>query len=174
MINTLLQSITFALLSRLGSMGQYAVAFRVEKNKCQDSSYSGQDLITQQVKETLQKNEVYVSGNLIAAKADKNIQDHSEYRLKDYLKDILNGPNQCVVYFTVNSPCLDKCISGTGRSSIRNNLKDLEKYVGIKAFAFKNVWKFDQKDEVIRRLKGIASALPYYQCERNKAECDRL
>ncbi len=57
-----------------GGMGQYAVAFRVEKNKCQDSNYSGQDLITQQVKDKLQNNEVYVSGNLIAAKADKNIQ----------------------------------------------------------------------------------------------------
>ncbi len=174
MINTLLQSITFALLSRLGSMGQYAVAFRVERNKCQDPNYSGQGLITQQVKNKLQNNEVYVSNNLIAAKANKNIQDHSEYRLKNYLKKVLNGQNQCVIYFTVSSPCLNKCISETGRSSIRNNLQALERYVGIKAFAFKKIWEYDEREEVIRRLRGIAPALPYYQCERYQAECDSL
>ncbi len=174
MINTLLQSITFALLSRLGGMGQYAVAFRVKRYKCQDPKYSGQDLITQKVKKKLQNNEVYVSSNLIAAKADKNIQHHSEYRLKKYLKKVLKGQNRCVIYFTVNSPCLDKCISKTGRSSIRRNLKALEKYKGIKAFAFKKIWEYDERRKVIRRLKGIASALPYYHCKRNKAKCDRL
>ncbi len=174
MINTLLQSITFALLSRLCGMGQYAVAFRVKRNKCQDPNYSGQGLITQQVKDKLQNNEVYVSSNLIAAKADKNIQHHSEYRLKKYLKKVLKGQNRCVIYFTVNSPCLDKCISETGRSSIRSNLKALDKYEGIKAFAFKKIWQYDKKEDVISRLKGIASALPYYHCERNKAKCDRL
>ncbi len=155
-------------------MGQYSVAFRVKRDRCQDPKYSGQGLITQQVKDTLQNNEVYVSSNLIAAKANKNIQDHSEYRLKNYLNNVLNEPNQCVVYFTVNSPCLDKCISETGQSSIRNNLKELEKYVGIKAFAFKKIWEYDKREDVISRLKGIASALPYYQCERNIAECDSL
>ncbi len=154
-------------------MGQYAVAFRVERNNCQDPNYGGQGLITQQVKNTLQNNEVYVSNNLIAAKANKNIQDHSEYRLKNYLKNVLNGTNQCVVYFTVNSPCLDKCLK-PGEFSIRSNLKELEKYEGIKAFAFKKMWLNDTREDVIRRLKGIASALPYYQCERNKAKCDRL
>lgn len=164
----------FSLLSRLSGMGQYAVAFRVEKQKCQDSSYGGQELITRQVKEKLQRNEVYVSGDLIAARAEINDQDHSEYRLRNYLKNILNVKNQCVVYFTVNSPCLDKCISESGKFSIRGNLKNVEKYEGIKAFAFKIVWKRDKIAEVTRRLKEIAAALPYYHCEANKAECDRL
>lgn len=155
-------------------MGQYAAAFRVEKHKCQDSNYDGQDLITQEVKDTLQRNEVYNSDNLIAAKADKNINRHSEYRLKNYLKKVWNKTNECVVYFTVNSPCLDKCISESGKFSIRGNLKNVEKYEGIKAFAFKIVWKRDKIAEVTRRLKGIAPALPYYHCEANKAECDRL
>ncbi|KTF82306.1 hypothetical protein cypCar_00028221 [Cyprinus carpio] len=160
--------------NKLSGMGQYAVAFRVEKQKCQDSSYGGQELITRQVKEKLQRNEVYVSGDLIAARAEINDQDHSEYRLRNYLKNILNVKNQCVVYFTVNSPCLDKCISESGKFSIRGNLKNVEKYEGIKAFAFKIVWKRDKIAEVTRRLKEIAAALPYYHCEANKAECDRL
>ncbi len=31
-----------------------------------------------------------------------------------------------------------------------------KKYVGIKAFAFKNVWQYDEREDVISRLKGIA------------------
>ncbi|KAK9962384.1 hypothetical protein ABG768_007754, partial [Culter alburnus] len=158
----------------LGNMEQYAVAFRVEKNKClQASDYPNKDLLTE-VKEKFQKNEVYVSDNLIAAKADKNKQEHSEFRLKNYLKNILNEKDKCVVYFTVNSPCLNKCVSDSWEYSIKGNLELLQKYEGIKAFAFKKVWREDKKEEVIKRLKAIAPALPYYQCEKNKAKCDRL
>lgn len=160
--------------NQLGNVGQYAVAFRVEKNKClQGSDYPSQKLLTE-VKQKLQKNEVYVSSNLIAAKADKDKQDHSEFRLKNYLKNILNGKDECVVYFTVNSPCLNKCVSDSWEYSIKDNLKLLQKYEGIKAFAFKIVWREDKKEEVINRLKTIAPDVPYYQCEKNKAKCDRL
>ncbi|RXN11422.1 hypothetical protein ROHU_010637 [Labeo rohita] len=158
--------------NQLGSLGQYAVAFRVERDRCEDSSYSGQELITQQVKQTLQRNEVYVSGTLIAAA--QNGKEHSEYRLKNYLKNILNAQDECVGFFTVNSPCLKTCLAESGPYSVKDSLVLLNKYAGIKAFAFKKIWKYDKKEEVIRRLKGIASALPYYQCEKNKATCDPL
>ncbi|KTF91223.1 hypothetical protein cypCar_00019991 [Cyprinus carpio] len=64
---TTLMNIVKNFENQLSGMGQYAAAFRVEKHKCQDSNYDGQDLITQEVKDTLQRNEVYNSDNLIAA-----------------------------------------------------------------------------------------------------------
>lgn len=90
------------VISRLS--GQYAfafriLAFRVEKDKCTGSAYDGGDLITNELTQKPQRNEVYVSGNLIAAKPDK--PDHSEYRLKNYLKNILNVENQCVIFFSL-------------------------------------------------------------------------
>ncbi|KAL1261178.1 hypothetical protein QQF64_009005 [Cirrhinus molitorella] len=56
---TTLMNIVNNFENQLFAMGQYAVAFRVEKNKCQDSNYGGADLITEQVKEKLRLNQVY-------------------------------------------------------------------------------------------------------------------
>lgn len=150
------------------------MAFRVEKENCLDNKYNGRGLITDDVKKALKNNEVYVSDNLIAAKPNTDEQDHSEFLLKDHLKNILNVKNQCVVYFTVNSPCLDKCISEKSELSIKSNLKKIQKYKGIKAFAFKLFWKYDEKQKVIDRLKAIAPLLPCYQCKETNASCVRL
>ncbi|KTF82305.1 hypothetical protein cypCar_00028220 [Cyprinus carpio] len=158
--------------NQLGNMGQYAVAFRTEKDNClKGSGYPSKDLLTK-VKEKLQLKEVYVSDDLIAA--NPNGKDHSEYRLKNYLKNILKDENECVGFFTVNSPCLKTCLAESGPYSVKDSLVLLEKYVGIKAFAFKKIWTHDKKEDVIKRLNEIAPNLPYYQCEKNKARCDSL
>lgn len=153
-------------------MGQYAVAFSTEKDNClKGSGYPSKDLLTK-VKEKLQLKEVYVSDDLIAA--NPNGKDHSEYRLKNYLKNILKDENECVGFFTVNSPCLKTCLAESGPYSVKDSLVLLQKYVGIKAFAFKKIWTHDKKEDVIKRLNEIAPNLPYYQCEKNKARCDSL
>lgn len=174
----ILQRIVQRFENALGNMGQYAVAFRVEKNKClQDSDFPDQNLLNQ-VSQTLQNqnNPVYQSNNLIAAKAIPNLQLHSEYRLRNLLGNILNVPDQCVVYFTVNSPCLTKCLS-EGPYNIKASLTQLQNYVGIKALAFKKFWIVDEegpgRQAVINRLMAIAPNLPYYQCRQN-IPCARL
>lgn len=50
----------------------------------------------------------------------------------------------------------------------------LEEYEGIYAFAFKIILRENKKLVMINRMKITAPALPYYQCEENKAECDHL
>ncbi|KTG42545.1 hypothetical protein cypCar_00002254 [Cyprinus carpio] len=155
----------------LGNTGQYAVAFRVEKDKClEGSDYPSKELLTK-VKEKLQRNEVYVSDDLIAAKP--NGVEHSEFRLKKDLDTILKVKDKCVGFFTVNSPCLKTCLAD-GPYSVKDSLVQLQKYMGIKAFAFKKIWEHDKKADVKNRLKEIARDLPYYLCERNKAKCDLL
>ncbi|XP_058655417.1 uncharacterized protein LOC131554236 [Onychostoma macrolepis] len=167
-----LMSIVKNFEKQLGNMGQYAVAFRVEKHRClKGSDYPSKELLTK-VKEKLQSNEVYVSDDLIAAKRNGN--EHSEFRLKNHLKNILKDEDECVGFFTVNSPCLKTCLAESGPYSVKDSLVLLEKYVGIKAFAFKKIWQHDKEEEVVKRLKEIANDLPYYQCERNKAKCDCL
>ncbi|XDV32783.1 hypothetical protein PO909_003506 [Leuciscus waleckii] len=176
-----LKSIVQRFQSSLASLGQYTVAFRVERNIClEDSDFPDQNLLDQ-VRQIIQNNGVYLSNNLIAAKADKDSHQHSEYRLKDHLSSIVNSYvgniDKCVVYFTFNSPCLSKCLSD-GRYNIKASLRRLQRYNGIKAFAFQNIFAWeggsDDRNAVINRLKWIARSLPYYQCERNQAECKRL
>nr|XP_055053429.1 uncharacterized protein LOC129438635 [Misgurnus anguillicaudatus] len=162
--------------SKLGQSGQYAVAFRVEKEKClANSKYSGEDLITDEVKNKIQNNEVYVSNNLIGAKALKGKKtEHSEFRLKNHLKDILNVKDKCVIFFTVNSPCLTTCLADNGQYTIKSSLTMLQAYQGIKALAFKKVWKQDTIEALKAKLMAIAHNLPSYQCESNNAGCKRL
>ncbi|MGD1452672.1 hypothetical protein ACP6HZ_26480 [Vibrio harveyi] len=77
--------------NQLGNTGQYAVAFRIEKDKClKGSDYPSKDLLTK-VKEKLELKEIYQSDDLIAA--NPNGKEHSEFRLKNYLKNILKDEN---------------------------------------------------------------------------------
>lgn len=110
---------------RLGDLGQYAVAFSVEKEKClKDSKYAGQDLITKEVKKEIEKTNVYKSDHLLAAKPkdQTGYTEHAEFRLQNFLKDILNVKDRCVIYFTVNSPCMKKCLKD-GRYNIKTSLQ---------------------------------------------------
>lgn len=160
------------MFSRLGD-GQFAVAFRVNKEKCLDPSFKGVTL-TDEAINAINNNQVYESDNLIAAKPIKGPHpEHSEFRLMQCLQKILGKGDDCVVYFTVNSPCLKTCLD-SGPYSIIASLQQLEKYNGIKAFAFKDIWRFDKRNKVIAKLKEIALGLPYYECKRNSAECIRL
>lgn len=156
----------------MGDQGQYAVAFSVEKEKClKDSGYTGQDLITQAVKDAFERNEVYVGTDLIAAKpkaypnAVRPFTDHAEYRIQNYLREILIRQDRCVIYFTVNTPCMSKCLKIDGYYTIDNSLGWLEQEE-TRAFVFKKIWKYDVNLDVIGRLKEIAPTLPYYQCRR--------
>ncbi|KAA0701742.1 hypothetical protein E1301_Tti023108 [Triplophysa tibetana] len=168
-----LAKIVKAFQAKLGESAQYTVALRVGEEKCSDSSYSGEDLITDDVKKTIEKNKVYNSNNLIAAKPLKleNKTEHSEYRLRNYLKDIMNVEGECVIYFTLNSPCLKTCLAEEGEYTIKSSLTRLQNYKGVKALAFKKVWMHDNMTSLRKRLRTIANRLPFYQCEENKDEC---
>lgn len=50
----------------------------------------------------------------------------------------------------------------------------LKEYEGIYTFTFRIIWRENEKLAMTNRLKTTALALPYYQCEENKAECDSL
>ncbi|KAG1948266.1 hypothetical protein F2P79_012079 [Pimephales promelas] len=87
----ILQRIITRFHQNLG-LGQYTVVFRVDRNIClENSTFPDQNLLAR-VTNTVQSNGVYDEDNLVAAKAYPN--QHSEYRLRNLLGNILNVPNQ--------------------------------------------------------------------------------
>lgn len=120
------------------------------------------------------ENPVYKGKELIAAGVQKtpNIA-HSEFLLMNPpdnspLTRLLNTrKNGCVVFYTLNSPCMNTCLRG--KYKITGGLDKLKAYKGIKAFAFKNIWNPDQNrpDELREKLKVIASRIPLYRCNGN-------
>lgn len=79
---------------------------------------------------------------------------------------IVSLHNFNITCFTINSYICNK--NDGGYYTIDNSLKWLEEEK-IKAFAFKKIWKDDEKEpkKVIERLKEIAPKLLYYQCKTN-------
>ncbi|XP_043072604.1 uncharacterized protein LOC122323037 isoform X2 [Puntigrus tetrazona] len=163
-------------------IGQYAVAINVPKNQCKKGFIPSKspnflkDDKKAEVKNIISadENPVYVGNELIAAGVQKKPNTaHSEYLLMNPpdnspLTNLLNKRNDgCVVFYTLNSPCMNTCLSG--KYNIIGGLNKLKAYGGIKAFAFKNIWSQDQtrQDDLKEKLKLIASRVPLYRCNGN-------
>uniref|UniRef100_A0A672L478 Uncharacterized protein n=1 Tax=Sinocyclocheilus grahami TaxID=75366 RepID=A0A672L478_SINGR len=159
---------------------QYAVAINVPKTQCENgfipSTFLKEDKNVN-VKNIISADErpVYEGKELIAAGVQKTPNTaHSEFLLMNPpnnspLTNLLNKRKDgCVVFYTLNSPCMNTCLSG--KYKITGGLDKLKAYKGIKAFAFKNIWMQDQnrQDELSEKLKVIASRIPLYRCKSNK------
>ncbi len=162
-------------------IGQYAVAINVPKDQCKNGfepstspDFLKEDKNFENVKNIISADEtpVYKGKELIAAGVQKTPNTaHSEFLLMNPpnnspLTYLLNKKKDgCVVFYTLNSPCMDSCLSG--KYNIIGGLNKLKAYKGIKAFAFKNIWSHDQKrqNELREKLKVIASRIPLYRCK---------
>ncbi|XP_073780292.1 uncharacterized protein [Danio rerio] len=153
--------------------GQYAVAINVPKEQCQSGFEPSKDnFLTKENWDdvTIQRNskKVYEGTELIAAGVHK--EAHSEYLLMNPennspLTRLLNNKNRCVVFYTLNSPCVGKCLYN---KVVLAGLKELQKYQGMKAFVYTNIYTEDQTDPELRaELKTIADLVPLYRCKGN-------
>ncbi len=70
----------------------------------------------------------------------------------------------CSVFYTFESPCVDTCLDATGKHSIIDALKNWKDHDGIKAFVFKNFWKFDTEKDLQTKFKQIVAHVPLYRC----------
>ncbi|RXN35665.1 paired box Pax-3 [Labeo rohita] len=148
-----------------GHPRQYAVAINVEKDKCQQNFSPAQNnFLTQEdatnVKNAItdETNALYQGAELIAAgtrkvviSKKKQYNMHSESLLLNpadnspmtkLLNTIRDG---CSIFYTFKSPCVDSCLNETRNHNILNALKNWKEHDGIKAFVFKDIWKFDTK-----------------------------
>uniref|UniRef100_A0A8B9HHT8 Uncharacterized protein n=1 Tax=Astyanax mexicanus TaxID=7994 RepID=A0A8B9HHT8_ASTMX len=89
------------------------------------------------------------------------------------MQKLLNSdPKGCVIFYTLNSPCVNSCSTPTAKYSIIPALDGIKKHKGPKAFVFGQVWKHDEnKAQWEMNMKEINIKVPLYRC--NNAGCTR-
>lgn len=157
---------------------QYATAINVNLTQCRASfNLSQNNFLTQEdariVKNAIDApNAVYQGQQLIAAGVRNmgKYNYHSEFLLlhppeNSLMTNLLNRNNQdCSVFYTYNSPCFGTCLNEQGPFNILTALDNWSRRGGIKAFVFKDFWRFDTKKDVESKFKLIASRVPLYRC----------
>lgn len=121
------------------------------------------------MREHLETNLIYEGTELIVATFSKD--RHSEDLLmnpakKSPLTNLLTkkGLDGCVVFYTLLSPCIDKCLSNNN-NNILPGLDELKVHTGIKAFAFTHIYSPDQdKNDLRAELGKVAERVPLYRC----------
>ncbi len=149
------------------------------KNQCQQNFNPEQNnFLTQEnalnVKNAItdETNALYQGAQLIAAgtRKMKRYNIHSESLLLNPAENspmtkLLNKEKYgCSVFYTFDSPCVDTCLDATGKHSIIDALKNWKEHDGIKAFVFKNFWKFDTEKDLQTKFKQIVAHVPLYRC----------
>ncbi|XP_056329941.1 uncharacterized protein LOC130241959 [Danio aesculapii] len=155
---------------------QYAVAINVPKKQCRSRFFPSpanflKNDPSEDVKPYIKRDsmEVYQGTELIAAGVHRNA--HSEHLLMNPpfnspLTHLLNKRNDgCVVFYTLISPCVDKCLNS---NVVLSGLCELENYQGMKAFVYTYIYNKDQNKQNLRNeLQKIANRVPLYRCGRN-------
>lgn len=162
-----------------GHPRQYAVAINVPKDQCQQNFIPSQNnFLTQEdamnVKNAItdETNALYQGAELIAAgtRKKKKYNMHSESLLlnpadNSPMTKLLNKrKDSCSVFYTFESPCVDTCLDENGKHSILKALENWKEHSGIKAFVFKNFWKFDTEKDLQTKFKQIVAHVPLYRC----------
>ncbi|KAK7171476.1 hypothetical protein R3I93_003928 [Phoxinus phoxinus] len=160
---------------------QYATAINVPKDQCQQN-FNLNTFLTQEnganVKNDIndEKKALYQGAELIAAGTKKDVDEqkfkmHSEFLLlnppnNSPMTNLLNKRKEdsCSVFYTFNSPCVKTCLNAMGCHNILDALENWKKHPGIKAFVFKNFWKFDTKKDLQNDFKQIVAHVPLFRC----------
>ncbi|XP_051980832.1 uncharacterized protein LOC127642189, partial [Xyrauchen texanus] len=167
-------------VDRDGHARQYATAINVLKKQCQVGfSPSQNNFLTKEIAGNVknaiadEKNALYQGTQLIAA-GTRNMNKynmHSESLLlnpadKSPMTNLLNKKkdDSCTVFYTFDSPCSNTCLNEKSDHNIIKALDNWKKHSGIKAFVFKNFWKFDKKDDLKKKFKEIVARVPLYRC----------
>ncbi|XP_068069908.2 uncharacterized protein [Danio rerio] len=153
---------------------QYAVAINVPMEQCQSGPSTANFLEndkSEDVKPYIKRDsmEVYQGTELIAAGVHKDA--HSEHLLMNPPNDsplthlLNNSNNGCVVFYTLNTPCVGKCLNS---DVVLSGLRELQNYQGMKAFVYTYIYNKDQNNGNLRNaLQKIANRVPLYRCGRN-------
>ncbi|XP_051719353.1 uncharacterized protein si:dkey-96g2.1 isoform X2 [Ctenopharyngodon idella] len=158
--------------------GQYAVAINVPQQQCQRGfSPTRFNFLTHDPSATVRLNtvpnsmNVYRGRQVIAAGFHTNA--HSEHLLMNPtnnspLTNLMNtNRDGCVVFYTLNSPCLNRCLNNNNINNILQSLVELNAYNGIKAFVYTSIYTYDQNSRGLRNgLQQIANRVPLYRCDR--------
>ncbi|KAL6478026.1 hypothetical protein MHYP_G00138610 [Metynnis hypsauchen] len=185
-VNTLAHIIQFfnnnyQKVEESGAVRQFAAAINVPKEQCQkdfvpdQNNFLKNEAAADNVKNRIYDENValYQGSELIAAGILNRgkYNRHSESILMNPpetspMANLLNKKKDgCVVFYTYNSPCVDTCLNETKSNvNILNMLEIWKKHKGLKAFAYKDIWKFDKEKNLKEQFKVITRNVPLYRC----------
>lgn len=167
---------------------QYAIAINVPKKQCTDETSNIENVFSREeaarVKRIILNKTICDlctnSQNVIATRPiskETHAEDALLYPINNSPMDrLLNRANQdrCVVFYTYNSPCVNKCISGRnnildGLSNWKNKQKD-----NINVFVFQEIWHKDtwrkNLEAEFQKINSIVPLYRYYKGECKKCE----
>lgn len=161
-----------------GYSRQYATAINVPKDQCQQNFNPEQNnFLTQEnavnVRNAIsdETNALYQGSELIAAGTRKQnkYKMHSESLLlnpagNSPMSKLLKRKDGCSVFYTFESPCVNTCLNPSSSHNILDALEKWKNHLGIKAFVFKNFWKFDTEKDLQTKFKQIAAHVPLFRC----------
>ncbi|CAM4550352.1 unnamed protein product [Leuciscus chuanchicus] len=173
---------TYKRVDTDGHPRQYATAINVPKDQCQQN-FNLNSFLTQEnasiVEEDINDDSkaLYQGSELIAAgtrkvviSKKKQYNIHSESLLlnpadNSPMSKLLNKRKDgCSVFYTFESPCVDTCLNPSSSHNIINALEKWKEHDGIKAFVFKNFWKFDTDKDLETKFKQIVAHVPLFRC----------
>lgn len=163
---------------------QFSVVLSLSQSDCKDGTINSLDAINfETVIQTMARGEIYKDGRITAAIPHRLtspkgnlITKHAEERV---LKDINTNTKkdfECLILYTLNSPCTKYCLSTNNHVSIVPTVTALFQNVkeGYKAFVFDKIYYDDienkSKDEVHNFMKKITGPKLYCCYEDRKGE----
>ncbi|XP_038607959.1 uncharacterized protein LOC119932905 [Tachyglossus aculeatus] len=187
-INVLLQIVN--RLRQFGIQQQYAAAISLPRATCTPDGVKDLNKILTNEELTQMNNviktfgNIYEGKNVVAARARTNIEDktdHAEWRLlappgkgqESVVQRLLTKTykeESCLVFFTLNSPCVTKCVK-RGTYDISPYVLGLFQYVSLRgAFVFQDIFGPDQKlkpSDLVMGWKNLFPA-PVYRCQMTR------
>lgn len=162
---------------------QYAIVINVTKEQCTDETFDIVTVFSREeaatVKTTILSGSTCVlctnSQNVIATRP-KSKKIHAEVDLlypqrapqrESPMHTLLEKANQdsCIVFYTYNSPCVHKCISGA--NNILNGLSNWKnKHKENNVFVFQSIWRKDtwRQKTLADEFQKINKIVPLYRC----------
>ncbi|XP_016407667.1 uncharacterized protein LOC107739931 [Sinocyclocheilus rhinocerous] len=172
--------------TKIGTDAQYAIAISVPQDLCTNEQSHIENVFSreeaQYVKDLITEGRTCVlcsaSQNVIATRPNVVTDEHSEHILlfprgNSPLDTLLKNTDQnnCVVFYSYNSPCVKKCIKSA--DNIFPGLENWEnvRKGGMNVFVFGKLWK-DAKKEIANDFLMINKLVPLYRCmSTNVMEC---
>ncbi|XP_067355768.1 uncharacterized protein [Channa argus] len=136
------------ILTNYGTTGMFALAVRIPD----DQNHNPEDILQEifesdppnDVKDTINKDEVYTGNRVVAAKVLKRVRgaDHAESRVVNNLCKLINKPkgNDLLLFYVYASPCVEKCSSNTHPENILERINLIRKWKNY-AVVFSKIFK---------------------------------
>ncbi|XP_040282978.1 uncharacterized protein LOC120997106 isoform X2 [Bufo bufo] len=120
---------------------------------------------------------IYEGNRMVAASYLKqgSYTEHSEYRLltpenSSPISRLLQREPVagCAIFYSLNSPCITKCIRPNGKYNIINLLQSVTNVPQDKVFAFRQVFWYDaDKPQTWASWRTLNNYMPLYRCNGN-------